>query len=162
MARLCELWSQARRVTRRSGCGHDRIDPGVDHGPVSGCAADGGVGSRVVSQVGSGSRGERSAHRAVCRVIATGNWIGESTSNREEGMKDGMKHGMTVEQIIASYDDTAPLTEASTIRARWYVDARIAELERQTVFSRTWQVMGRVDQVEKPGQFVTSKAAGGA
>jgi len=71
-----------------------------------------------------------------------------------------MKDGMSVEQIIASYDDAAPLTEASTIPAPWYVDARIAELERQTVFSRTWQVMGRVDQVEKPGQFVTATVAG--
>ena len=60
-----------------------------------------------------------------------------------------MSNGMSVEQIVASYDETAPLTEASTIPAPWYVDARIAELERQTVFSRTWQVMGRVDQVGK-------------
>jgi len=71
-----------------------------------------------------------------------------------------MKAGMTVEQIVASYDETAPLTEASTIPASWYVDARIAELERQTVFSRTWQVMGRAEQVEKPGQFVTATVAG--
>jgi choline monooxygenase len=71
-----------------------------------------------------------------------------------------MISGMTVEQIIASYDDAAPLVEASTIPAPWYVDPRIAELERQTVFSRTWQVMGRVDQVEKPGQFVTATVAG--
>ncbi|HMD16553.1 MAG TPA: hypothetical protein VKH18_07790, partial [Terriglobales bacterium] len=70
------------------------------------------------------------------------------------------RNGMTVEQIVASYDESAPLTEASTIPAPWYVDARIAELERQTVFSRTWQVMGRVDQVEKPGQFVTATVAG--
>src|ERR1700675_3906169 len=75
-------------------------------------------------------------------------------------MKDGMKNGMSVEQIIASYDDAAPLTEASTIPAPWYVDARIAALERQTVFSRPWQVMGRVDQVEKPVQFVTATVAG--
>jgi choline monooxygenase len=67
---------------------------------------------------------------------------------------------MTVEEIVASYDATAPLTEASTIPASWYVEARIAELEQQTVFSRTWQVMGRADQVEKPGQFVTATVAG--
>ena len=71
-----------------------------------------------------------------------------------------MISGMTVDQIIASYDDAAPLVEASTIPAPWYVDPRIAELERQTVFSRTWQVMGRGDQVEKPGQFVTATVAG--
>src|ERR1700694_4256074 len=70
-----------------------------------------------------------------------------------------MKNGMTVEQILESYDDAAPLTEASTIPAPWYVDPRIAELERHTVFSRTWQVRGRVDQVEKPGQVVTATVA---
>ena len=66
----------------------------------------------------------------------------------------------TVADIVASYDTTAPLAEASTIPAPWYVDARIAELERQTVFSRSWQVMGQVDQVAKPGQFVTAQIAG--
>ena len=70
-----------------------------------------------------------------------------------------MKTGTSVEHIVASYDANAPLPEASTIPASWYVDARIAELERQTVFSRTWQVMGRIDQVEKPGAFVTATVA---
>jgi choline monooxygenase len=71
-----------------------------------------------------------------------------------------MNSGKTVEQIVASYNDKAPLPEASTIPAPWYVDARIADLEQQTVFSRSWQVMGRIDQVEKPGQFVTATVAG--
>src|SRR5262245_5347397 len=66
----------------------------------------------------------------------------------------------TVEEVLSLYDDRAPLSEASTIPAPWYVDARIAELENQTVFSNTWQVLGRVDQVEKPGQFVTGTIAG--
>jgi choline monooxygenase len=66
----------------------------------------------------------------------------------------------TVEEILASYDSGAPLAEASTIPASWYIDPRIAELERQTVFSKTWQVMGRADQVAKPGQFVTATVAG--
>jgi choline monooxygenase len=75
-------------------------------------------------------------------------------------MTAGIMNGLSVEEIVASYDQSAPLTEASTIPAPWYVDPRIAELERQTVFSRTWQVMGRLDQVEKPGQFVTATVAG--
>ena len=40
----------------------------------------------------------------------------------------------SVEEILASYNDRAPLSEASTIPAPWYVDPRIAELEDQTVF----------------------------
>jgi choline monooxygenase len=67
---------------------------------------------------------------------------------------------MSLPDILATYNDRAPLPEASTIPAPWYVDARIAELERQTVFSNAWQMVGRVDQVEKPGQFVTATVAG--
>jgi choline monooxygenase len=66
---------------------------------------------------------------------------------------------MSVQEILASYDDRAPLSEASTIPAAFYVDARIAEIEARTVFSQTWQLVGRVDQVEKPGQFVTATVA---
>jgi phenylpropionate dioxygenase-like ring-hydroxylating dioxygenase large terminal subunit len=66
----------------------------------------------------------------------------------------------SVQEILASYDDRAPLADASTIPAPWYVDARITELENKTVFSRAWQMVGRVEQVEKPGQFVTATVAG--
>ena len=66
----------------------------------------------------------------------------------------------SLQQILDSYDDRASLAEAYTIPAPWYVDARIAELERQAVFSTTWQVIGRTDQVEKPGHFVTATVAG--
>jgi len=62
--------------------------------------------------------------------------------------------------ILAAYDANAPLAEASTIPAPWYVDSRIAELEAGTVFSKTWQMVGRVEQVEAPGQFVTANVAG--
>lgn len=67
---------------------------------------------------------------------------------------------VSVEEILASYNDQAPLPEASTIPGPWYVDPRIAELEALTVFSKSWQAIGRVDQVEKPGQFVTATVAG--
>jgi choline monooxygenase len=70
-----------------------------------------------------------------------------------------MNGKMSVPEILASYDDKAALPDASTIPAPWYVDARIAELEAQTVFSKTWQMVGRVEQVEKPGQFVTAGIA---
>ena len=40
------------------------------------------------------------------------------------------------------------------------MDSRIADLEAQEVFSKTWQMVGRVEQVEKPGQFVTATVAG--
>jgi len=66
----------------------------------------------------------------------------------------------TLKEILASYDDRAPLAEAHTIPAVWYTDARVAALELQNIFSRTWQAVGRADQVEKPGQYLTATVAG--
>jgi choline monooxygenase len=66
----------------------------------------------------------------------------------------------SVTNILASYDANAPLAEASTIPSPWYVDSRIADLETAAVFSKTWQMVGRVEQVEQPGQFVTANVAG--
>jgi choline monooxygenase len=66
----------------------------------------------------------------------------------------------SVRDILALYDDEAPLAEASTIPAPWYVDPRIADLEAKTAFSNTWQLVGRAEQVEKPGQFITTTIAG--
>jgi choline monooxygenase len=66
----------------------------------------------------------------------------------------------SIEQILSSYDDRAPLAQASTIPAAWYVDPRIAELERLSVFSKTWQLVARIDQLQAPGQFVATTVAG--
>lgn len=66
----------------------------------------------------------------------------------------------SIREIIDSYDPHAPLAEAQTIPARWYVDPRIMELERQTLFTRSWQMVGRADQVREPGQYITWELAG--
>ena len=71
-----------------------------------------------------------------------------------------LMNGKSVHEILASYDDQSPLAEATTIPAPFYVDARIAELEARNVFGKTWQVIGRTDQVQKPGDFVTFNLAG--
>jgi choline monooxygenase len=66
----------------------------------------------------------------------------------------------SLHNILASYRDQDPLEQASTIPAAWYVDERIAELERRVIFGGTWQVVARVDQLRQPGQFVTAELAG--
>ena len=66
----------------------------------------------------------------------------------------------SLQEILQSYNHNAPLEEAYTIPASWYVDERIAALERQFVFGGTWQVVARVDQLQQPGQFVTAELAG--
>jgi len=67
---------------------------------------------------------------------------------------------MLIEQILGSYDESAPLSQASTIPAPWYVDPRMAELERLNVFSKTWQLVARTDQLQTAGQFVATAVAG--
>ena len=66
----------------------------------------------------------------------------------------------TISEIISSYNPAAPLAEASTIPASWYTDERVYELEKQTAFSESWQVAARVDQLAKPGDYVTTEIAG--
>jgi choline monooxygenase len=66
----------------------------------------------------------------------------------------------TVNDILNTYDASAPLNQAYTIPAAWYVDPRIDALERSNVFGRNWQAIGRLDQVAKPGDFFTATLAG--
>jgi choline monooxygenase len=66
----------------------------------------------------------------------------------------------SLHDIIAAYDDQALLEHAYTIPSSWYVDGRLAELECQNVFGQTWQVVGRSDQVRRPGDFLTAELAG--
>ena len=65
----------------------------------------------------------------------------------------------SLKDILDSYDAAAPLAQAYTIPAAWYTDARIANLELQAVFSRNWQAVGRLAQLEKPGDYVTATVA---
>ena len=63
-------------------------------------------------------------------------------------------------EIVDLYDPARPLAQASTIPAAWYIDPRIAELERRTVFSNSWQMIGRSGQLRDPGQYITAEVAG--
>ena len=63
-------------------------------------------------------------------------------------------------EVIARFDDTAPLDRAWTIPGDWYTDLRVEALERRAVWSRTWQMVGRTAQVAGPGEFLTAEVAG--
>jgi choline monooxygenase len=64
-------------------------------------------------------------------------------------------------EIIGRYDADAPLAQASTIPAAWYVDSRVFDLELRTVFRRSWQVASGLEQLRTPGEFVTRELPGG-
>jgi choline monooxygenase len=64
-------------------------------------------------------------------------------------------------EIIAAYNPDLPLERASTIPAEWYIDPRVLDLERQTVFARSWQVAARLDQLRDEGSYVTCELPAG-
>ena len=69
-----------------------------------------------------------------------------------------MTHELT--EIIAQYDPGLPLDHAATIPSSWYTNKDFYALELKTVFSHSWQLAARVDQVTAPGNYVTTDIAG--
>src|SRR5689334_25420995 len=67
---------------------------------------------------------------------------------------------LSLRELVARYDPDLPLEYASTIPSSWYTNKDFYELELKTVFARSWQLAGRVDQVREPGNFVTTDIAG--
>lgn len=51
------------------------------------------------------------------------------------------------------------LARAATLPSRFYTDARFLEEEKAKVFARTWQLVGRTEQVREPGQYFTATVA---
>lgn len=66
----------------------------------------------------------------------------------------------TLAEVINSYDPNEPLEHASTIPSSWYINQNLYELEQQTVFTNSWQLAARVDQLREPGQYVTWEISG--
>src|SRR6266545_8255154 len=62
-------------------------------------------------------------------------------------------------KIINAYNSQTVLSESFTPPSPWYNHPEILELERTTVFSRSWQCIGRADQIREPGQYITHSIA---
>src|SRR4051794_18294105 len=65
-----------------------------------------------------------------------------------------------LQSLVREFDATLPLERARTIPNTWYISPEIAELERAAVFGESWQVVGRSEQLVRPGAFVTTRIAG--
>ena len=63
-------------------------------------------------------------------------------------------------RLVDEYDPDLPLDHAWTIPASWYVNQDLYNLELRSVFSNTWQLAARTEQVMRPGQYVTTDVAG--
>src|SRR5713226_9277385 len=62
--------------------------------------------------------------------------------------------------LLNLYDPRNPLEKAWTMPSPWYFDRGIERLEHEAVFARTWQMLGRADQVKKNGEFFTADIGG--
>jgi len=58
--------------------------------------------------------------------------------------------------LIVSYNPNDPIDRAFTIPSSWYTNIDLYSLELQTVFTNSWQLAARIDQLERPGQFVAT------
>jgi len=64
-----------------------------------------------------------------------------------------------LKRIVGAYDPDAPLERAWTIPSEWYTEPGVAALEERTVFSSSWQLVGRAGQVARPGCYITDSIA---
>lgn len=61
---------------------------------------------------------------------------------------------------LSDYTPSADLATAATMPSRWYTDPAFLELEKPKVFWKTWQPVGRLDQVLRPGDYFTADVTG--
>jgi choline monooxygenase len=52
------------------------------------------------------------------------------------------------------------IEQAETLPARCYTDSAWLALETKHIFQRTWQLVGRLDQITRPGDYFTAEIAG--
>jgi choline monooxygenase len=58
--------------------------------------------------------------------------------------------------IDKAYRFDKRLAFAATPPSHWYTDPQMLEREKQRVFARTWQLVGRAEMVARPGQYFTA------
>jgi choline monooxygenase len=61
----------------------------------------------------------------------------------------------SIRHEFSRFDPSLPIERAFTPPASWYNRPEFLELERERVFRRSWQAVGRLDQVPRPGDYFT-------
>ncbi|MFN8185848.1 MAG: aromatic ring-hydroxylating dioxygenase subunit alpha [Gaiellales bacterium] len=60
--------------------------------------------------------------------------------------------------VDASGELARTLASGYTLPAAWYSDPAVLQLERERIFARSWQYVGRAGQVAEPGDFLAARA----
>ncbi|XP_002737044.1 uncharacterized protein LOC100369278 [Saccoglossus kowalevskii] len=58
-----------------------------------------------------------------------------------------------VEKEVLKFDPQLPVERAPTPPSSWYTNPSILELEKRSIFANNWVAVGRLNQVETPGQY---------
>ena len=66
----------------------------------------------------------------------------------------------SITSLFGAFNPDLPLERARTIPNAWYTSPEVYAAERESVFARTWQMVGRSEQVKTPGSFLTANIAG--
>ncbi len=75
-------------------------------------------------------------------------------------MQDMMHPTAQTALDLSDFTPTGDLSRAETMPARWYTDPQMLALEKEKIFWKTWQPVGRVDMVQRPGDFFTCEVTG--
>src|SRR3982075_2207011 len=62
--------------------------------------------------------------------------------------------------LLDSVSIESDISRAWTLPAALYTDAVVFAAEKERIFLESWQVVGRHDQVAKPGDYFTAEVAG--
>jgi choline monooxygenase len=65
-----------------------------------------------------------------------------------------------MDNSLESLEVDREIARAWTLPAHLYTDAAIFEAEKRRIFERSWQVVGHLDQVAKPGDYFTTELVG--
>src|SRR3954454_1300061 len=58
------------------------------------------------------------------------------------------------EYSASALHKSPPLSRASTLASNFYLDPAVLESEKDRIFGRTWQLVARLDDLARPGDFV--------
>ena len=61
---------------------------------------------------------------------------------------------------LSDYTPASDLARAETMPSRWYLDPAFLPLEKERIFWKTWQPVGRADMVSRPGDYFTCDVTG--
>jgi choline monooxygenase len=65
---------------------------------------------------------------------------------------------MATERAAAPAGLAGDLARGYTLPADWYTDPAMLPLERERIFARTWQYVGRAERAEQPGDYFATRA----